>query len=99
LVTHLPEQGVDVPPEDLQALEDLIDAGYLRGKAVFDAGAGSVRGAVLRGATLAGRLFAEEQQEILDDRSLWGRIKSGSGVFIGWLSGLISALIVYYVTK
>jgi hypothetical protein len=80
------------------AIEDLIVAGYLGGKVTRDA-AGVIAFVVSSGPTLAGRLFAEEQQDILDKKSLWGRIKSGTGLFVGWVVGIISALIVWRLTK
>jgi hypothetical protein len=59
--------------------------------------------ASIRGPTLAGRIFAEEQQDVLDRASLWGRIKSGAGIafgwFFGWITGIISALIIWYITR
>ena len=70
-----------------------------RGHAIEDASVGYVAGAIVRGPTLAGRVFAEEQQEHVRSKSLWGRIKSGSTIFIGWLLGIISAVIIYYLTK
>jgi hypothetical protein len=80
------------------AIEDLIVAGYLDGKVHRDA-AGVIAFVESRGPTLAGRLFAEEQQDILDKKSLWGRIKSGTGLFVGWVAGIISAMIVWRLTK
>ena len=44
--------------EDLQAIQDLIDGGYLRGQAIEDASVGYITGAIVRGPTLAGRVFA-----------------------------------------
>jgi hypothetical protein len=102
LITETPASETELTPElleDLQAIQDLIDAGYLRGEAIEDASVGYVTGAIVRGPTLAGRVFAEEQQEHIRSKSFWGRIKSGSTIFIGWLSGIISAVIIYYLTK
>src|SRR5437773_1612513 len=90
LITQTPASETELTPElleDLQAIQDLIEAGYLRGKAMEDASVGYVTGAVVQGPTLAGRVFAEEQLEHLRSKSLWGRLKSGSTIFIGWLSG------------
>jgi hypothetical protein len=102
LITETPVEETELTPElleDLQAIQDLIDAGYIRGHAIEDASVGYVTGAIVRGPALAGRLFAEEQQERVRAKSVWGRIKAGSTIFIGWLSGIISAIIIYYLTK
>jgi hypothetical protein len=102
LITETPASETELTPElleDLQAIQDLIDAGYLRGQAIEDASVGYVTGAIVRGPTLAGRVFAEEQREHTRSKSFWGRLKSGSTIFIGWLSGIISAVVIYYLTK
>jgi hypothetical protein len=102
LITETPASEAELTPElveDLQAIQDLIDAGYLRGQAIEDASVGYVTGAIVRGPTLSGRIFAEEQLEHIRSKGLWGRLKSGSAIFIGWLSGIISAVIIYYLTK
>ena len=87
---------------ELDAINDLVDARYLRGTVITKPD-GSVHCTSTNGPTLAGRVFAEEQQAILDKTSFWGRIKSGAvvavGWFLGWLSGIISALIIWYITK
>ena len=83
---------------DLEAIEDLVGAGYMRGEVSLGQD-GIPETATTRGPTLAGRIFAEEQQEILRAKSLCGRIRSGSVAFIGWLSGILSALLVWYCTK
>ena len=54
---------------ELGVIEDLINAGYMVGEIVPD-GSGIPVGASTRGPTLAGRLFAEEQQDILDKKML-----------------------------
>jgi hypothetical protein len=86
----------------LGVIEDLIVAGYMVGHVTPDT-TGVPCAATTRGPTLAGRIFAEEQREILDKSSLLGRIKSGAGVafgwFFGWMTGIISALIIWYITK
>jgi hypothetical protein len=83
---------------ELGAIEDLVDAGYMVGSVVKDT-SGIPQAATIRGPTLAGRIFAEEQQDILDRKSLWGRVKAGSTVFIGWLAGIISGFILWYFTR
>ena len=83
---------------ELGIIEDLVDAGYMVGKVNKDT-TGIPQSAEIRGPSLAGRIFAEEQQDILDKKSLWGHIKSGAGLIIGWLAGIISALIVWLLTK
>ncbi|HEU6447608.1 MAG TPA: hypothetical protein VFV23_04135 [Verrucomicrobiae bacterium] len=92
----------DLTPEErtleLGVIEDLVDAGYMSGS-VIKGGDGIPAAATTRGPTLAGRIFAEEQQDILDKKSLWGHIKSGAGLFIGWLAGIISALIIWRLTR
>jgi len=101
LLTEEPEPWTDLTPEHIEELEridELIQAGYMHGHVVRDAG-NSPKFSSTRGPTLAGRIFAEEQQDILDRNSLCGRIKSGAGLFIGWLAGIISALIVWRITK
>lgn len=101
LLTQPCEPWTDLTPEHLEELEridELIQAGYMRGQVVRDINS-VPQGSRTEGPTLAGRIFAEEQQELLDSKSLWGRIKSGAGLFIGWLSGIISAIIIWYFTK
>lgn len=102
LIKETPASETELTPEpleDLQAIQDLIDAGYLRGLAIEDASVGHVTGAIVQGPTLLVRIFAEEQLEHIKSKSFWGRLKSGSTIFIGWLSGIISAVIIYYLTK
>ena len=82
----------------MEAIEDLVDAGYMRGT-VIPGPDGTPHASSTRGPTLAGRIFAEEQQEILDKKSLTGRIKSGAVLFIGWLAGILSAVIIWRLTK
>lgn len=106
LLTEEPKPWLDSDPDravlEGGAIEDLIAAGYMGGSVTRD-----VNGVIIQiasaGPTLAGRLFAEEQQDILDKKSLIGRIKSSAvsavGWFFGWLSGIISALIIWYITK
>ena len=83
--------------EDLEACEQLIDSGFIDGKA-----SGTLDGGlfvIVKGTTVMGRLFAEEQQQILAERSFWGRIKSGSGLFIGWLVGVVTSVLIHYLTS
>jgi hypothetical protein len=80
------------------AIEDLIGAGYMGGKVHRD-GAGKIGFIQSSGPTIAGRIFAEEQQDILDKKSFIGRIKTGTGLFVGWVSGIISAVIIWRLTK
>ena len=84
--------------EELERIDELIQAGYLGGGVIRDENK-EPKASATTGPTLAGRMFAEEQQEILDRKSTWGRIKSGSVLFIGWLSGIISAVIVWGLTR
>ena len=102
LLTEELDDWNNVSPADrtlgLGAIEDLVDAGYMSGHVIKDA-SGIPAAATIRGPTLAGRIFAEEQQDILDKKSLKGRIKSGTGLFVGWLVGIISSLIVWRLTK
>jgi hypothetical protein len=92
----------DLSPDEqsleLGVIEDLVAAGYMAGTVTKDT-SGIPKSASTRGPTLAGRIFAEEQQDILDKKSLWGRAKAGSTLFIGWLAGIISALIIWWLTK
>ncbi len=95
------EASTDPTPEHIEELEridELIQAGYFTGEVIRDS-AGSPSAASTSGPTLAGRIFAEEQQEILDKKSLWGRVKAGSALFVGWVAGIISALIIWRITK
>jgi hypothetical protein len=101
LLTEEAEPWTDLTPEHIEELEridELVQVGYMHGHVIRDAG-GSPKSSSTKGPTLAGRIFAEEQQDILDRKSLWGRIKSGAGLFIGWLAGIISAVIVWKLTK
>jgi hypothetical protein len=102
LLTEEMKAWDDLTPEErvleLGVIEDLIDAGYMSGKVNKDA-SGTPKSASIRGPTLAGRIFAEEQQDILDKKSLWGHIKSGAGLLTGWLAGIISALIIWLLTR
>jgi hypothetical protein len=93
-----PLDRIEGSTEDLQAFEDLVDAGFMRGTMVHDS-VGDVAAGSIRGVTLHGNLFAEEQMKIIMAESIWGRIKSGVGLSVGWLSGVLSAVIVYYLTK
>lgn len=88
-----PEQGLE-----LDAIADLVDSGYMRGSVIRD-NEGDVAGTSTSGPTLASRIFADEQKEILEKNSLMGRIKSGAVLFIGWLAGILSAVIVWRLTK
>src|ERR1035438_3570941 len=81
LLTEPMEAWTDLTPEhveELERIDELVQAGYLHGHVVRDA-AGSPKLSSTQGPTLAGRIFAEEQQDILDKKSLLGRIKSGAG--------------------
>jgi hypothetical protein len=106
LLTEEPKQLDDLTPEEraleLGGIEDLVDAGYIAGHVAKDA-SGIPQSATTRGPTLAGRIFAEEQQDILNKSSIGGRIKSGAGIafgwFFGWITGIISALIIWWLTK
>jgi hypothetical protein len=86
----------------MSAIEDLVAAGYMSGKVNKDT-TGTPCNAAIHGPTLAGRIFAEEQQEILAKKSVWGQIKSGAGFafgwVFGWLGGFISALIIWYISR
>jgi hypothetical protein len=99
LLTEPVTSETKLTTEDFQAIADLIKNGYLRGTAQYDAAVGQFTGAVIEGVTLNGYIFAEEQREMLRSKSWWGRLKSSSTIFIGWLSGIISAVIVYYLTR
>ena len=88
-------EGAD--DEDLDAFEQLIDSGFIDGQ--FSRTHDGKPYGHTKGTTIAGRLFAEEQQEIISNNSLWGRIKSGSGLFIGWLAGVISSVLIHYLTN
>jgi hypothetical protein len=74
LLTEEMKPWDDLTPEErtleLGAIEDLVDAGYMAGKVSKDA-SGIPAMATIRGPTLAGRIFAEEQQDILDKKSFW----------------------------
>jgi hypothetical protein len=87
---------------ELNAIDDLIKAGYMIGKVNRDTAAIPLSSTVRR-ITLSGHIFAEQQQDILKSKSTWGIIKSNSTIFIGWLAGIISAiiggLILWYFTK
>ena len=86
--------------EDLQAMEDLIDEGLLRGAALHN-GDGVVDSIVaLQNPTLKGRLFLEDQTAYLRSRTFAGRLKASwplfSGfiiAFMGWGLGLLTPLI------
>ncbi len=103
LLTEEPKPWSDSDPDRIVleggAIEDLQAAGYMGGNVDRDLLSGVIIKVVSTGPTLAGRLFAEEQQDILDKKSPWGRIKSGTGLFVGWLAGIISAVIVWRLTK
>jgi len=91
--------------EYLQAIEDLVDEGLIRGSTVPNQ-EGVVRGAALVESndgfvvpTLKGRLFVEEQHAILRSRTLLGRLKANwplfsgiVGIIVGWFLGLMSPL-------
>ena len=101
MLTEPGEPWTDLTPEhvdELYRIDELIQAGYMRGEVLRD-GRGEPCSSRTEGPTLAGRLFAEEQQDILDKKSLWGRIKSGAVLFIGWVAGMLSAVIVWRLTR
>ena len=86
---------------ELGAIEDLIEAGYMAGRVISGA-SGIPEAASVRGPTLAEKNLAEEQQEVLERKSILGRIKAGSVLFIGWIFGVfsatIAALTIWYFT-
>ena len=96
----VPWDGFTQEQIDLEGgvIEDLIVAGYMGGTVHRDV-SGKIIQVVSTGPTIAGRIFAEEQQDILDKKSLWGHIKSGAGLFIGWVGGILSAVIIWRLTK
>jgi hypothetical protein len=96
----VPWDGFTQEKIDLEGgvIEDLIVAGYMGGR-VIRGGDGKIGQVMSNGPTIAGRIFAEEQQDILDRKSLWGHIKSGAGLFIGWVGGILSAVIIWRLTK
>lgn len=85
-------------PDDATTLFDLLDMGYVRGSEMMNE-VGNIIEFRTMGATLAGRLFAEEQQTILEAASAWGRTKKILAVFGGWLMGIFTAFVVYQITK
>jgi len=101
LLTKPIEAWTDLTPEhvdELDRIDDLIQAGYLRGDVIRDSN-GEAKASVTQGPTLAGRIVAEEQQEKLDRKSVRGQIKSGAGIAIGWVAGILSALVIQYLAK
>ena len=84
--------------DDAVTLYDLQCMDYVRGVEIQNS-VGTVVEFRTMGATLQGKLFAEEQQSILDESSVWGRIKKVFGVFGGWVMGILTALIIYKLTN
>ena len=76
LLTETGEPWTDLTAkhvEELCGIEELCQAGYMRGEVLRGPPDGEPKSSRTEGPTLAGRLFAEEQQEVLDKKSLWGR--------------------------
>ncbi len=88
----------EAKPADLQGFSDLIDAGFMKGRALTNS-LGEIVGASVQGPTLQGRLFAEEQQRLISEGSVWGLIKKGTGLGVGWISGFASSVLLYYLTN
>jgi hypothetical protein len=101
LLTVRGEPWTNLTPEHIEELhrtDELIQAGYMSGE-VFRDSNGEPMASRIEGPTVAGRIFAEEQQEILDKKSLWGRVKACAVLFVGWLAGIASAIIASYFSK
>lgn len=86
--------------DELQAMEDLIDDGLLRGTVPRDGNGvvDAVTGVLI--PTLKGRLFLEDQKTYLRSKTFFGRFKSNwplfsgiIGILVGWSLGLMSPFI------
>ena len=90
------EQKHELSQDDLRFLKDLCDEGFIDGK-IDTAGDGSLFGWT-DGLTLSGRLFYEDQKNIRFNDSFIGRSFKGLSLFTGWVSGVISAFIIFKIT-
>ena len=81
---------------ELEAIDDLIDAKFIRGKVERDT-AGIPAFPVIRGITLAGRIFAEDQREYLAKKTLIGRIKTVAVVVAAWVLGVFTPEILRHL--
>jgi hypothetical protein len=91
------DNSPELTQDELKYLKELCDEDFIYGK--IEASHDGELFGWADGLTLKGMLFAEEQQKFIYDRSLWGRIKNGAGVSVGWLAGVLSSVVVYYLTK
>ena len=86
---------------DLECMDDLIQAGFMRGEVKRDT-AGIPAFPIVHGITLAGRIFTEDQREYLDSRTFLGRLKSSTVIIFAWSAGvlttIIAQLIIWYYT-
>lgn len=77
---------------------ELIDAGHLSGATIRDEH-GEIRGAVVTGMTVQGRLFLEELRRKEKDESWWGKFKTWGFPIIGALVGYIVAVVTPVLTE
>jgi hypothetical protein len=77
---------------------ELIDAGHLTGGTMRDVH-GEIRGAVVTGMTVQGRLFLDELRRKEKEESWWGKFKTWGFPIIGALVGYIVAVVTPVLTE
>lgn len=92
--------GLDAPGDKRVATlsGELVDAGHLTGHTLRDEHE-EIRGAVVTGMTVRGRLFLEELQRKEKDESWWGKFKTWGLPIIGALVGYIVAVVTPMLTE
>ena len=91
------EHRTDLSQEDLRYLKELCDEGFMYGK--LDEMADGKLAGWTNGLTLKGRLFYDDQKNIKFDNSIFGRLIKVASLSIGWVSGVISAYVVFKITN
>lgn len=94
------ESWTELTPErvgELECIDELIRAGYMSGSVLRD-GRGDPISATVSGPTVEGRLFADEQQELVRRKSVTGQLRTAGLWLFGWLSGIASVLIIRYLS-
>ena len=86
----------------LHAAKELIDEGFIRGEPVLrasDKGGYEVCEVRIYEVKFKGRMFEDEQERLIYEQSIQGRILRYSGPFIGWLAGILSGLVISYFRR
>lgn len=102
LLNDGPRKADSLPDEERQMQRDLVselvDGGYATGFVVKDAN-GKIAGFTWIGVTVQGRLLADKLAEEKIGGSWKNRIISWGLAVGGWLSGIGSAILIWWITK